>query len=138
MEVPEMERAMRRSKQKLQRQTGFCRSVQARAQEILVARFYHPAGAREVSIVDDAGTFWFASRVETENDSDCLTPIGTIFFGIEQAKIRHKVALIIRRELCADRRAIIKRWDGHGGYFQAYGWSYYCTSRIALAPSYAF
>lgn len=112
-----MERAMRRSQQMLRRQAGFCRSVQARAQEMLVARFHHPAGAREVTIMDDAGTFWFASRVETENDSHCLAPVGTFFFGIEQAKIRREVTLIVRRELCADRWAIIEGWDGHGGYF---------------------
>lgn len=89
-----------------------------------MARFHHPAGARQMTVVDDAGTFWFTSRVETENYPHCLTPIGTFFFGIEQAKIRREVALIVRRELCADRRAIIEGWDGHGGYFQAYGWAY--------------
>ncbi len=117
MEVPEMERAMRPPQQTLRRQAGFCRSVQARAQEMLVARFHHPAGARQMIVVDDAGTFWFTSRVEAENDSHCLAPIGTFFFGVEQAKIRREVTLIIRREVCADRWAIIEGWDGHGGYF---------------------
>ncbi len=82
-----------------------------------MACFHHPAGARQMVVVDDAGTFWFTSRVETENDSHCFTPISTFFCSVEQAEIGHKVTLIVRRKLCASWRAIIEGWDGHSGYF---------------------
>jgi len=84
---------------------------------MLVARFHHPTGSCQMIVVNDAGTIWFKSRVETKDNSHCFTPISTFFCSVEQAEIGHKVTLIVRRKLCAGWRAIIKGWDGHGSYF---------------------
>jgi hypothetical protein len=67
--------------------------------------------------VNDASTSCLTIRVEAKNYSHRFAPVGTFFCGVEQAEIGHEMALIVRREFRAHRRAVIEGWYGHGKRF---------------------
>ncbi len=48
-----------------------------------IAGLCHPASSRQVTVMNDASTFWFKCGVETKNNSHRFTPIGTLFCCIE-------------------------------------------------------
>lgn len=79
-----------------------------------IANLSHPTSSRQMTVMNDASTIWFACRVETKNNSHRFTPVGTLFCCIKQAEIGHEMTLVVWRELCAHWWAVIEGWCGHG------------------------
>src|SRR5580700_3797301 len=88
-------------------------SLWARAQKIAVARLRHPARAREMTVIDDAGAFRFAIGIQAENDPDGLLPVSAFLVGVQQSQIGCEMALVIGRQLRALWRAIFEGGARH-------------------------
>jgi hypothetical protein len=43
----------------------------------------HPTSSRQVTVMNEPSTFWLTCRIKTKDNSHRLTPIGTLFCGIE-------------------------------------------------------
>ncbi len=92
----------------------FCRSVQKRAQQVSMAGFHHPTGARQMAVMDQARTFRLTRRIETEDDPHGFAPIGTLLRSVQQADVCREMPLVIGRELRAVGWAIVESRYAHG------------------------
>ena len=58
----------------------------------------HPFGAGEVAIESMSCTIRFTIRVNVQHDPRNLSPVGSGRVGVEQAKVRDNVLLIVHRQ----------------------------------------
>src|SRR5450631_1430237 len=72
-----------------------------------IAMLSHPFGAGQVAIESMSCTIRFTIRVNVQHDPGNLSPVGSGSVGVEQAKVRNNVLLIVHRQRRVGRRRII-------------------------------
>lgn len=85
------------------------------AQKVPIAGVRHPAGAREMAVVDATTAFGVACRIETEQDLHRLRPIGAIGIRVKQARVELDVRLVIGGEFLPCRCGIFECLDHRAG-----------------------
>lgn len=88
-------------------------------QQVPISLLCHPAGAGQMTVVDEPRALWLAFGVEPEQRPNDLSPVGAFFVGIEQMDIGLEMALVVGGNMGRIRRAIIKRNNGHGQNLRA-------------------
>lgn len=68
----------------------------------------HPARAGEMGVIDEARTFGFDGRIDTEYVPHNLAPVGILRCGVEQSPIGSMMTFIIFRDLRRVRGAIFE------------------------------
>ena len=74
---------------------GLEQLLHPRIEEMSVAVLCHPAGPRQVAVMDDFGAIRFSRRVQSEDDEDDFTPVGAFGVGIKEPEIGHEVPLVV-------------------------------------------
>src|SRR6266700_205452 len=79
---------------------------------ITVAR--RPLRSSQMALVATTGTSKIGLRINVKNDTRHFSPIGVVFFSIEETRIGDRVFLVIRRQRRVIRSQIgnfgMKRW----------------------------
>ena len=70
----------------------------ATAKEMAIAVLSHPSRPSQVGFPCPPGSDWFAGGVDIQHELCDFLPVGTIFLGIEQTKVRDQMLLIVARE----------------------------------------
>ena len=65
------------------------------SQEMSIPDLSHPLGSREMAFPDALSPLRFFTRIDLQDDSRDLSPIGTFSVGVEQAQIGHEVLLVV-------------------------------------------
>jgi hypothetical protein len=65
-------------------------------EQMAVAVLGHPAGTREVAFPGTTRTLRFSRGINVQNDSCDVLPIRSVSFGVEQAKVRNRMSLVVR------------------------------------------
>jgi hypothetical protein len=67
-------------------------------EQMAVAVLGHPAGTREVAFPGTTRTLRFSHGINVQNDSCDVLPIRSVGFGVEQAKVRNRMSLVLAGE----------------------------------------
>lgn len=93
---------------------GAAKLLQARFEQMPIARVPDPMRAREMTVVNDLRALWVPRRIQPEDDGDGFAPIGSLCFGIKKADVARQVSLIVCADAIELRGAIFEWGNGHG------------------------
>ena len=80
------------------------------AQKMLVAVRHHPFGALQMALPHSPCTIGLLRRIDLQNDSRDLGPIGAFGFSVEKSQVADKVLLVIRRQRLGKRGSVGEFW----------------------------
>ena len=90
-------------------------SVERWTQQMTISVIRHPAGARQVTVMNQAGALGFALGIDVKDDSHCFSPVSALSRRVKQAEVGHEMPLVIGRNPRAYGWAIVEGRCGHGG-----------------------
>lgn len=67
-------------------------------QEMSIADLSHPLRSREMAFPDALSPLRLFTRIDLQDDSRDLSPIGAFALGIQQAEVGHEVLLVVARQ----------------------------------------
>ena len=90
----------------------------AAKQKMAITALGHPFRARQVTLPGTPGAFWFAIRIDVQNNICNFAPIGPFGIGVKETQIRHKMLFIVAGQNRLRRSSIRHGWIewrlGHG------------------------
>ena len=78
-------------------------------EQVLIAGFGHPAGARQVALMDDFGAAGLLRWIDPKEHQHDLSPVGALFLGHQQPKVYRQMLLIIGVHAVGKRRPVIEK-----------------------------
>ncbi len=80
------------------------------AQKMLVAVCHHPFGPIQMAFPHPPCAIGLLHRIDLQNDSRDLAPIGAFGFRVEKPKVADDVLLVIRRQRIGRRGSVGEFW----------------------------
>ena len=89
-------------------------SVGRWTQQMTISFLRHPAGARQMTVMNQTSSFGFTLGINAKDDSHCFAPVSALVRSVKQAEVGHEMALVIGRERYIEGGTVIEGRCGHG------------------------